>query len=507
MKKKILALAAVALASLASYGKVVLDFNIKRSDELNTLEKLIPDETKYEIDSIRVSGYFDEANFLFLRDCTVNGRLTGIDLSGTNIREIPALAFGNRKVNSPAAKYNGMPGSSKLQYITLPNTVCRIGYRAFLMSDLQSVTLPKIREIGDEAFNGCPLKEVVMSSYTPPFNRSGFVFDNIPSDAVLVVPAGAAPKYSSDAAYSTFGEVREQPGLYNIKGYYVAGTPLKTMMGDNLLDVDSVTVSGILAGADFETLREAVCHGRLSGIDMSGCSLEGNELPDDAFLQNSSAVCPETNLNYLSLREGVIRLGNRSLCGASLYGLDIPSSVRMIGEQCFRDSRIYSDLVIPEGVTQISDSAFCNASVSGDIYLPSTLEKVGTNSLMVIVDAGKMYKAKNFRFNRMTPPAHGEGIADFKLLPSSLPEARNWTLYVPIGAKTAFSADENWGKFANIVETAELDGGTSGIAATSASVKSQTDCRIYTLDGRYVGTDMNRLGKGVYVVNGKKIIR
>ena len=77
-----------------------------------------------------------------------------------------------------------------------------------------------------------------------------------------------------------------------------------------------------------------------------------------------------------------------------------------------------------------------------------------------------------------------------------------------MGAKAAFAANTDWGKFPNIVETPELDGGTSaigGVRTEDAAVDKEQ--RIYTLDGRYVGKNMDRLGKGVYVVGGQKVVR
>lgn len=38
-------------------------------------------------------------------------------------------------------------------------------------------------------------------------------------------------------------------------------------------------------------------------------------------------------------------------------------------------------------------------------------------------------------------------------------------------------------------------------------VKKATDNRIYSIDGRYLGTDASALGKGIYVVGGKKIVK
>lgn len=39
------------------------------------------------------------------------------------------------------------------------------------------------------------------------------------------------------------------------------------------------------------------------------------------------------------------------------------------------------------------------------------------------------------------------------------------------------------------------------------TIKAVTTRRIYTLDGRYVGIDLNAVGRGIYVVNGKKIVK
>lgn len=45
-----------------------------------------------------------------------------------------------------------------------------------------------------------------------------------------------------------------------------------------------------------------------------------------------------------------------------------------------------------------------------------------------------------------------------------------------------------------------------GIRTLTVSGRQQPDA-IYTLDGRYVGTDLNRLGRGVYVKGGKKVVK
>ena len=51
------------------------------------------------------------------------------------------------------------------------------------------------------------------------------------------------------------------------------------------------------------------------------------------------------------------------------------------------------------------------------------------------------------------------------------------------------------------------EGGETGINVVNAGAHGSADRRIYSLDGRYVGTDWRTLKKGVYVINGKKVVK
>ena len=55
-----------------------------------------------------------------------------------------------------------------------------------------------------------------------------------------------------------------------------------------------------------------------------------------------------------------------------------------------------------------------------------------------------------------------------------------------------------------IVNEAE---GSTGIDNITVSPSTDNDRRIYSVDGRYVGTDDTKLGKGLYIRNGKKFIK
>ena len=59
---------------------------------------------------------------------------------------------------------------------------------------------------------------------------------------------------------------------------------------------------------------------------------------------------------------------------------------------------------------------------------------------------------------------------------------------------------------ANNVIDNTFNGVVDGINGVTVAKKA-TDNRIYSIDGRYLGTDASTLGKGIYVVGGKKIVK
>jgi hypothetical protein len=42
---------------------------------------------------------------------------------------------------------------------------------------------------------------------------------------------------------------------------------------------------------------------------------------------------------------------------------------------------------------------------------------------------------------------------------------------------------------------------------SSTAKSAQADNRIYSIDGKYMGKDTNKLTRGIYILNGKKIIK
>lgn len=527
MKKLSLLLLCALLCGAAAYSKSVAKVTLAYEESLHN-GLLKSNKSGYEIDSLVIKGYFRNEDFASLRDYINNGKLRGIDMSGVeNLSTVPSGAFSTAKVNGSdnvAGNDTESQMVCKLEYITLPSWVREISDRAFMMSSLRCINMPKLTRIGCDAFSGCKnLKSVTFHQTDVPCVADGHAFGNLSGNAVLYVPTGTAWNFRNSADFYNFSSIEEDGSLFMIKEFNLDenSQPLETLLGDDMLKVDSIRITGYLPKSDVRALRLGACYGRLSGIDLSDCRIENDALPDGSFISvddppytpsESYLMDVAHNLRFFRFPKGLKSIGGNAFMKARFLSIEFPSSLDKIDASAFQDGRLEGNLIIPEGVTWMVSQAFDGNSVKGDVYLPSTLAYVD-NCALGIISNENIKSGKNFYYNRMTPPVQKTQRSDYyPLLNSNYASLKmlsksDWTLYVPVGAKAAFAADANWGQFPNIVETSKLDGGTSGIAATTASANKYKDSRIYTLDGRYAGSDINSLGKGVYVLNGKKFVK
>ena len=78
------------------------------------------------------------------------------------------------------------------------------------------------------------------------------------------------------------------------------------------------------------------------------------------------------------------------------------------------------------------------------------------------------------------------------------------TLYVPKGTKAKYKARKGWKIFKNIVE----EGTTTGIDDVEADNTLNTSNAIYDINGkRLPATSLDELPSGLYIINGKKVVK
>ena len=198
---------------------------------------------------------------------------------------------------------------------------------------------------------------------------------------------------------------------------------------------------------------------------------------------------------------------------SSLTSVTIPNSVTTIGDNAFNGCSSLTSVNIPNSVTTIKEYAFSNCSSLTSVTIPNSVTTIGDNAFYLCTNLQKVNIGNSvktigeFAFNKCTnitqisseavvPPTCESGV--FFYINTS-----KCKLIVPKNSLDAYKQAYQWEDFFLI------EGSTTGITNTVYNNSGLAD--VYTIDGTRrlskASTDeINALPKGVYIVNGKKII-
>ena len=174
----------------------------------------------------------------------------------------------------------------------------------------------------------------------------------------------------------------------------------------------------------------------------------------------------------------------------SLTSITIPNSVTRIGKEAFEQCRSLTSITIPNSVTRIGKEAFRACT---------NLQKVNIGNSVKTIDSyafGECRSITQISSEAVVPPTCD--ISVFSYINTS-----KCKLIVPKNSLDAYKQAYQWEDFSLI------EGSTTGITNTVYNKAGLAD--VYTIDGAKrlskASTDeINALPKGVYIVNGKKII-
>ena len=219
-------------------------------------------------------------------------------------------------------------------------------------------------------------------------------------------------------------------------------------------------------------------------------------------------------IKQIIIGDGVTTIGNRAFSYCShLTSVTIPNSVTTIGNSAFDGCRSLTSVTIPNSITTIEQSAFSGCRSLTSVTIPNSVTTIGQSAFNSCTNLQKVHIGDSvkaigrYAFYNCTsitqisseavvPPTCESGV----FANSNKSKCK---LIVPKNSLDAYKQAYQWEDFSLI------EGSTTGITNTVYNKAGLAD--VYTIDGTKrlskASTDeINALPKGVYIVNGKKII-
>ena len=208
------------------------------------------------------------------------------------------------------------------------------------------------------------------------------------------------------------------------------------------------------------------------------------EIDDGAFEKCSA-------LTSVTIPNSVTTIGGFAFRGCSaLTSVTIPNSVTTIGEYAFSGCSSLTSVTIPNSVTIIAYKAFSGCTNLQKVHIGNSVKAIGEYAF------NKCTSITQISSEAVVPPTCESGVFDGI-------NKSECKLIVPKNSLDAYKQAPQWKDFLLI------EGSTTGITNTVYNNSGLAD--VYTIDGTRrlskANTDeINALPKGVYIVNGKKII-
>ena len=196
-------------------------------------------------------------------------------------------------------------------------------------------------------------------------------------------------------------------------------------------------------------------------------------------------------LTSITIPNSVTTIGDNAFesC-SSLTSITIPNSVTTIGDYAFSYCRALTSVIISNSVTTIGERTFANCYSLTSVTIPSSVTRIEDGAFS---DCGNL---KQITTEAVTPPYCSRYAFDGV-------NRNECKLFVPKNSIDAYKRAYVWWHFFLI------EGTTTGIKNNIYNKIDNVD--VYTIDGvkrlsKANVNEINALPKGIYIINGKKII-
>ena len=277
---------------------------------------------------------------------------------------------------------NAFNSCGRLTSIVIPNSVTSIDISAFQnCNSLTSVTIGNsVTSIGRSVFQGCTSLSSITSLNTTPPTLQSSIFQNVPANCAIYVPAASVDAYKAANYWSSRASYIMPIVEPIVIEYTTDSANQQVTITNNQALFNSITIDGtpqtIGTGALTHTFASAGVHEvsfklvnntGISGSAFNNCyDITSVSLPDSITTIGYEVFYGCSNMTALTLPSSLVTIGDYAFADcASLTSFTIPSTVTTIGQYAFMSFQL-SSFEIPDSVTTIGDGAFY-----GNIYLKS----------------------------------------------------------------------------------------------------------------------------------------
>ena len=431
------------------------------------------------------------------------------------------------------------------------NSITTIGNGAFSgCKGLTNINIPNsVTTIGDYAFSDChDLKTLHFYSINPPIITNNS-FGYTTTLQTIYVPQKAIAIYQAAAPYQR----------YNIQA--INGEVGSTFTVDNLIHkvlnekevevifyetqpTGALQIPSTVTATDWNKTYSVTTIGNNAFMGCQG--LTNINIPNSVTTIGNYAFSDCKGLTNINIPNSVTTIGNYTFSGCKgLTNINIPNSVTTIEDYAFSDCENLTSIHIPNSVTTIWNDTFWGCKRLTDITVDSDNGLYSSSNgvlfdkfqqKLILCPEGKQgeyqipnsvtsiedYAFKNSNLTNIHIPNSVEiieqyvfegcsGLKSLYIHSIKPPYAyfsfgilfNPQTIYVPQEAVATYKATEPYNQY-NIQGMDEA----TGIGEVETTEVPQSG-NIYDLNGRLVRTDGNlqALPKGIYILNGKKVVR
>ena len=215
------------------------------------------------------------------------------------------------------------------------------------------------------------------------------------------------------------------------------------------------------------------------------------------------------SLTKVTIPNGVKSIGYAAFNNCSgLTSITIPNSVTSTGEWAFADCTGLTSINIQNGITSIGESSFSNCSKLTSITIPNSVTRIGKGAFDGCTKLKYVKIPKSVTeigYGAFPQTGDEDLVIEFTSeTPATLYDVESFgflcTIYVPETALETYRNAKYWKDHADQILPKEQTTGINSIGYKQSEKKSA----IYDLQGNKV-TEMQ--SKGIYIVNGKKIMK